>query len=272
MPLLSTMLAVAGEVLLHIPKSVGAKLAETVVLPAWYQAVANRNAPRLWKQVFVEAGRCTPDFPEVDLEKLSLTPGFLRLLINSFRPDRQHEFPDCRLFALTTAFELMDNHRTADPLVIRKFASNLHRIWCTTLNGRAGLKYYLNDQRALHPSKLMQDSSCSPNLDPILSDPVQLATAYFGTYTQPNGADEVTIWLSGADRVVDYTRRVAVAVLDAHGAEYGFFRGNYDYSLNRGGADLWLRAVHRDTTRFTETAWFQRYELGDTSGELLWAM
>jgi hypothetical protein len=275
MPLLQTVLSPFAEVLLHVPKGLGAKAAEVIVLPMWFERVANRQAPRQWRGAFEEAMRRTPELHGVSAD-FCLAPGFLRLLVNSFRPDRQHGFPDARLMALTLAFELWIQRQQTDPVVVRKFAGNLYLAWCRVLNRHAALKWYLKDVRDIHPVELMKDHSCTPELDAVLSDPVKLAEAFLSSYSQLNGADEVTVWLPNSEGDVSYdaktARPVVVAMLSANGAEFGFFRDRFDYSLSRKGTRLWLRAAFENTSELTETASFQGYALGDVSGRALWLL
>jgi hypothetical protein len=247
------------------------KFFETFTLPILFRQVAKFKAPKFWRRAFIAASELTPEFPAEFAVKLAKRPSLLRFLLNTFKIGKP--FPTTTDFAVAIGFELNYDEIAIEPVVIRKFATNLRREWCKALNLHPSMKIYLKDIRDVHPAVVIdKDGQCDPDLEDTLSDVLKLRCAYFKSYSESGGTDEVRVYVPNADDYVSYEEKLTVSVMlhSAQGADYGFFRVRQDYALVRSGAKQWLRACHQNEKLNTETAVFQCNDFGNISGPLLW--
>lgn len=251
------------------------KYFENFTLPRLYKLAAEVDSPRYWKNAFLSAAKLTPELPlklALDLSQAE-NSSLIRFLVNTFKPEKQ--FPSATDFAISIGYELLQRSVSIKPYIIRKFASNVRREWCKTLNSHPIMKYYLQERRDIHPASIVnQDASCDESLDRILSDMVELRCAYIKAYSEPNGTDEVQVWVQNAQGYVDKAESsrivVNVKLYSAQGADFGFFRVWNDYSLLRDGSHKWLTSCYQNQKLGMETAEFQGYPLGEKSGPILW--
>lgn len=253
------------------------KYFEKATLPRLYKLAAEADSPRYWKSAFDSAARLTPEVPpELALYlSQSETRSLIRFLVNTFKPEKK--FPSAKDFAISIGYELLQHSISIKPYIIRKFAANVRREWCKSLNSHPIMKYYLKERRDIHPASIINhDASCDESLDIILSDVVRLRCEYIRAYSEPDGTDEVQVWIQNAEDYVDRSDDgriiVPVKLHSAQGADFGFFRVWNDYSLIREGEHRWLEVCYHNRKLGAETAEFQGYSLGEISGPILWLL
>lgn len=257
------------------------KVFTDVLWPKWLSFVAKADSPKVWKKVFrktaIETNTLDPDFAE----KISRAPSVVRLMLNTFKPDRKP--PTAEDYAISIAFEILqrDYHflsdRAVDSWRIRNFSSAVRREWLNTINESPVLKVRLKDIRDKHPSEFMSESaSCDPSLDEVLDDPTELRKAFFITYTTPDRTEDVIVWLPGEHGAVKLSQderiTVKVGINAALGADLGFVRMGQDYSLfDTSDKVEWLQVAFRDDSRAIETMNFGRRSVGKETDHILWA-
>ena len=258
-------------------KTLFEKCIDKFMLPRVYGLAAGVYSRWCWKQSFRAAAALTPEIPAGLAARLSRADALCvyRFLGNTFKPEKR--FPTAKDFAFAVGYELRLDCVDLEPHVIRKFAVNARREWCKALNSRTLLKYYLKERRDIHPASLINtDASCGDDLDPVLRDGVALRCALFESYSEPAGEDEARVWLPDEHGTVEKSeeRRITVSVMlhSAQGTDLGFFRVCNDYSLVRGGKDIWLTRCFHNEKLGAETAEFQGYNLGDTNAPVLWML
>lgn len=251
------------------------KLFETFTLPKLIRLVGELDSPKYWKKSFQSASKLTPEFPEEIVSNLVNNRALLRFLLNTFKVEKQ--LPTITDFTIAIAFELRRNHIEVSTGSVKKFAANLYREWCKSLNNQPSLKNYLKDTRDIHPSALFEENEVfDDELNSIISDDKTLQIKYFESYSEKGGSDTIRVYLQNEDRFLPYSVDDGLVVTlnlhTAQGADFGFFLIGYDYVLIKEGKQYWLRGCYKNKTLGTETARFQNHELGDTSGEVLWLM
>jgi hypothetical protein len=256
------------------------KVFTDILWPKWLGFVSNSDSPKIWKKVFKKSAENTSTIP-VDLAvKLSSSPSVVRLMLNTFKPDRN--VPTAKDFAISIAFELRqkDYHFNTDTEVenwrVRNFASTVRREWLSVINGSPVLKSRLKDVRDKHPSEFLSESAeCTPELDIILSDKIKLKKSFFQTYNTPDATEKVIVWLPGELGAVEWSPEgritVEVGLNAAFGADLGFFRMGHDYSLYDTSDKVeWLSVAYRDVKRALETMDFGSRSVGVKTDHRLW--
>lgn len=245
--------------------------------PLWMRGLGQLRAPRKWRNCFTHAARHA-DIPiEIAVEVAAL-PALQRLLINTFRPDRS--VPSATDFALAIAFELSQcdyKPFTKYPLnasQIREWAVNIRKAWLTAIIDSLVLKERFKTLRDAHPAGFIhKDAACMPYFEKLLSQKLSLQVAYFSTFTTPDATDVVRVWLPNESGLVYCdpisNESVAVAMNTAEGADRGFFRVGFDYSIDRTGDRL--HVCFLDKSRTVEAGHFGGYSVGRSSNHTLWA-
>lgn len=256
------------------------KVFTDVLWPKWLGFVSKSDSPKVWKRVFNKSSKNTNTIPTDLAIKLSKAPSVVRLMLNTFKPDRT--VPTAQDFAISIAFELaqQDYHFNTEERVenwqIRNFASTLRREWLAVINENPVLKSRLKDVRDKHPSEFLAESAaCTPELDEILSNKTELKKSFFRTYNTPDATEKVIVWLPGEHGSVKWSleERITVEVgLNASlGADLGFFRMGQDYSLYDTSDKVeWLSIAYRDDKRALETMEFGHRNVGVRTDHWLW--
>ena len=256
------------------------KIFTDILWPKWLGFVSKSDSPKIWKKVFRESAEKTSTIPVSLAINVSSAPSVVRLMMNTFKPDRS--MPTAKDFAISIAFELgcKDWILSADQEVrvwqIRNFASTVRREWLSAINENPVLKSRLKDVRDKHPSGFLSEcAECTPELDSVLIDKTELRKSFFKTYNTPDATERVTVWLPGEHGAVKWSpeERITVEVeLNASfGADLGFFRIGLGYSLYDTSDKVeWLRAAYRDDRRALETMDFGNRSVGVRTEKILW--
>ncbi|MGP9808650.1 hypothetical protein ACT3TQ_09960 [Halomonas sp. AOP12-C2-37] len=256
------------------------KIFTDILWPKWLGFVSKSDSPKIWKKVFRESADKTSTIPVSLAIDISSAPSVVRLMLNTFKPDRS--MPTAKDFALSIAFELsykdwgLNVGQEVKAWQIRNFASTVRKEWLSAINESPVLKSRLKDVRDKHPSGFLSESAeCTPALDPILIDKTELKKSFFKTYNTPDATEKITVWLPGEHGAVRWSpeERITVEVeLNASfGADLGFFRIGHDYSLyDTSEKAEWLRAAYRDDKRALETMDFGYRSVGVRTKNILW--
>lgn len=249
-----------------------------VLWPLWTKALTKAASPRVWTRCIHRSAEQVGIDPRL-ATNLSSLPALQRLLINTFKPDR--EVPTASDFAVAIAFELhqedfvctFDEKLSATE--IRHWAANARQYWLNTIIESPVLRVRYKEIRDKHPATaIASDASCMPEIENILGDRVSLLTAYFGSFSVPNATETVYVWLPSEDQAVhwDLDRRlvVPVALNTTQGADRGFFRTGHDYSLNDQDPAEWLHICYLDRRRLMETGMFGSRLIGSETDHVLW--
>ncbi|OMH26652.1 hypothetical protein [Motiliproteus sp. MSK22-1] len=256
------------------------KIFTDVLWPKWLGFVSKSDSPKIWKRVFKKSSETTNTIP-VDLAvQLSSAPSVVRLMLSTFKPDRN--VPTAKDFAISIAFELgqQDYHFNTDQKVrdwqIRNFASTVRREWLSVINESPVLKSRFKDVRDKHPSEFLSESAeCTPELNSVLNDKTELKKYFFQSYTTPDATEKVIVWLPGEHGAVKWSPEeritVEVGLNAALGADLGFFRMGHDYSLYDTSDKVeWLSVAYRDDKRALETMDFGFRSVGVKTEHRLW--
>ncbi len=251
-----------------------------VLWPTWLGFVSKSDSPKIWKKVFKYSAQTTETLPPDLAIQLSTAPSVVRLMLNTFKPDRN--IPAAKDFAISIAFELQHQEHNFSPYKnipawrVRNFASTVRREWLLAINENPILKARLKDIRDRHPSEFLSESAeCTPELDIIINNKSELKKTFFLTYSTPDATEKVVVWLPGDDGVVDWSPEgritVKVGLNAALGADLGFFRIGHDYSLYDTSDKVeWLSVAYRDAKRALETMSFGSRSVGYKSQHILW--
>ncbi len=251
-----------------------------VLWPKWLHFVSKADSPKVWQLVFEKAARNTNTFsPELAI-KLSRAPSVIRLMLNTFKPDRN--VPTAKDFAFSIAFEIRqhDYHCYINEVVecwkIRSFAATVRSEWLNTINESPILKSRLSDVRDKHPSEFLSESAdCMPDIDEVLSNDTALRKAFFKTYNTPDATEKIVVWLPDKTGSVkwgpDERITVEVGLNAALGADLGFFRMGHDYSLYDSATKIEMLSIaYRDNKRALETMEFGDRKIGISTDYSLW--
>lgn len=256
------------------------KVFTDVLWPKWLGFVSKSDSPKIWKGVFKKSAETTNTIPLKLAVQLSSAPSVVRLMLSTFKPDRN--VPTAKDFAISIAFELtqQDFHFNTDQSVknwqIRNFASTVRREWLSVINESPVLKSRFRDVRDKHPSEFISESAeCTPELDSVLNDKTELRKSYFNSYSTPDATEKVIVWLPNQHGVVRWSLEerviVEVGLNAALGADLGFFRVGHDYSLYDTSDKVeWLSVAYRDDKRALETMDFGSRRVGVTTKHTLW--
>lgn len=248
--------------------------------PKWLGFASKSDSPIIWKRVFEKSAETTGTIPTDLAIQLSSAPSIVRLMLSTFKPDR--DVPTAKDFAISIAFELgqQDYHFNTDQAVkdweIRNFASTVRREWLSVINESPIYKSRFKDVRDKHPSEFLRESAeCTPELDQVLNDKTELKKSFFKSYSTPDATEKVIVWLPGEHGEVNWSPgeriTVEVGLNAALGADLGFFRMGYDYSLYDTSDKVeWLSVAYRDDKRALETMDFGYRSVGVKTGHRLW--
>ena len=247
----------------------------------WLKYFSISKSPKIWEKIFSKTAKKTHTIPPVLAVKLSSCPSIVKLMLNTFKPDR--EVPSAEDFAINIYFELnhkdnlLNNSETISTWRVRNFASSVRQAWLLEINNNLVLKSHFQDVRNNHPSNFMTNSaSCSSQFDTILNDRIEVRKKYFQNFSTPDATEKIIVWLPNSSNYVEYdsSDRINVEVnLNASvGADIGFCRTGYDYSLRRDNVDdEWLQVACRDNKEAVETMQFKSISIGRLTKNILWA-
>ncbi|MBP59520.1 MULTISPECIES: hypothetical protein [Idiomarina] len=256
------------------------KVFTDILWPKWLGFVSKSDSPKIWGRVFNKSAETTNTIPVGLAVQLSSTPSVLRLMLSTFKPDRN--VPTAKDFAVSIAFELdqqdyrFNTDQTVRDWQIRNFSSTVRREWLSVINESPVLKSRFKDVRDKHPSEFLSESAeCTPDLDSVLNDKTELKKSFFKSYTTPDATEKVIVWLPGdhgsVERSPEERITVEVGVNAALGADLGFFRMGHDYSLYDTSDKVeWLRVAYRDDNRALETMDFGFRSVGVETKHMLW--
>lgn len=256
------------------------KIFTDVLWPKWLGFISKSDSPKIWRRIFEKTADKTNTLPVNLAIELSKAPSIIRLMLNTFKPDR--EVPSARDFAISITFELnqqnyhFNTEIKPDLWQIRNFASSVRREWLNAINESPVLKARLKDVRDKHPSVFLSASAeCTPEIEETLADSIALKKAFFSTYNTPDATEKVIVWLPGPHGAVKWSPEeritVEVGLNAAIGADLGFFRTGYDYSLYDTSMEVeWLSVAYRDDKRALETMDFGFRSVGVKTNHLLW--
>ena len=256
------------------------KIFTDILWPKWLGFISKSDSPKIWKQVFEKSAEATNTIPSVLAIRLSSAPSVARLMLNTFKPDRN--VPSAKDFAISIAFELVqqDYHfNTEQDLMdwqIRNFSSTVRREWLYVINENPVLKSRFKYLRDKHPSEFLSESAeCTPELDSIINDKTELKKHFFRSYSVPDATEKVIVWLPGESGGVKWSQEeritVEVGINAAFGADLGFIRMGHDYSLyDTADRVQWLRVAYRDDERALETMDFGFRSVGVKTENRLW--
>jgi len=256
------------------------KVFTDVLWPKWLGFASKSDSPKIWKSVFKKSSEITNTIPVALAVKLSSAPSVVRLMLSTFKPDRN--VPTAKDFAISIAFELsqQDYHFNTGQIIrdwqIRNFASTVRKEWLSVINESPVLKFRFKDVRDKHPSVFLSNSAeCTPELDLVLNDKTELRKSFFQSYSTPDATEKVIVWLPGEHGAVKWSpeERITVEVdLNASlGADLGFFRMGHDYSLYDTLDKVeWLSVAYRDDKRALETMDFGSRSVGVKTEHRLW--
>lgn len=258
-------------------KFVGMAFTE-VLWPVWKKALVKAGAPRVWSKCFqisAESVGIDPSFAA----HYSRLPALQRLLINTFKPDRP--IPSATDFAVSIAFEQhQQDHKCTfnvrlSSSEIRHWAAGARQAWLDTIIESTILRGRYKDVRDKHPAAAMgADASCMPDLDKTLDDRVTLLKTYFSSFSAPNATETVYVWLP-SDRETVHSEPgqrilVPVPLNTTQGADRGFFRVGYDYSLRDDSPIESLHICYLDDKRLMEAGQFGCRSIGKRTDHILW--
>jgi hypothetical protein len=231
----------------------------------------------MWVSCFKAAARAT-GIDTRSAAALATTPALQRLFVNSFKPARA--VPSASDFAVSFAFELRQDYGpeiglSLSSAKIRHFAVNVRRRWLETIIESPLLRERFKDVRDSHPAAAISvGASCMPEFEPIIEDRLSLLRLYFAGFTTTDATETVYVWLPDADDIVhsDPARRdiVPVALDTSQGADRGFFRVGYNYSLADAEPMEWLHVCYLNASRLMEAGQFGKRVVGQHTGHVLW--
>lgn len=256
------------------------KVFTDVLWPKWLGFISKSDSPKIWKKVFGTTAVQTNTLSKNLAEEISKSPSVVRLMLNTFKPDRK--VPSAEDYAISIGYELIqkDYHFYTEEKVesweIRNFSSAVRRAWLNTINESPVLKARLKDIRDKHPSEFMSEgASCNTELDSTLQDSNKLRKSYFESFATPDKTEEVIVWLPNEYGAVKWSPEekiiVKVGLNASLGADLGFVRMGQDYSLfDTSDKVEWLQVAYRDDSRAIETMNFGRRSIGRETNHVLW--
>lgn len=256
------------------------KIFTDVLWPKWLGFISKSNSPKIWKKVFCTTAIQTNTFSKKLAEEISKSPSVVRLMLNTFKPDRK--FPSAEDYAISIAYELIQKdylfsfEEKIETWQIRNFSAAVRRAWINTIIESPILKARFKDIRDKHPSDFMlEDASCDPSFNSVLQSPSKLKESYFKSFITPDKTEEVIVWLPNEYGVVecspDKSITVKVGLNASLGADLGFIRVGQDYSLfNTSNEVEWLQVAYRDDVRAIETMNFGSRNVGCATNHILW--
>lgn len=251
--------------------SIASALVGSVLKVVWGRAYTRH----LWKSCFKVAAK-NSDFDQCLATKLAFAPALERLLNNTFKADRS--VPSASDFAIAVAFELFVRDGVISvkpsPDQIRHFAVDVRMQWLNGIIHSSALQSRFVSVRDLHPAKFVSaDASCLFEKNRLLGDCKDLLEHYFASFTTSDSTEVVRVWLPDDEGKVHYDKRrrriVDVKLNTSFGADRGFFRVGFDYSIERTGDRLHVCFLNAKTNM--ESGHFGRYSIGRATPHVLWA-
>lgn len=200
--------------------------------------------------------------------------------VASISEKNDKKIPTADDFAVATAFEMEHSvffrDKPNDLAEIENFAAMVRRKWLLRIDETPSLKTQFIQAHSQHPVEaLLADAVCSPCIKGVLSDKVKLQKTYFESYSTPGAPEQVVVWLPGEHNAVEWKREMSVEVLlgPEHGADLGFYRQGFDYSISDCGGHegkRWLQAAYLDNKRFLEIGLFGSFDVNSIKGPVLW--
>lgn len=243
-------------------KSVFGKVFDSLLWPLSIRELGNALSRRTWVRAFAKAARYVPTVSKNVAMGLAYSPGLKRFLINTFKPDR--EFPTSSTIAIAMAFELSVKTIRISTDSIRMLAANVRREWLAALNRNPILKKSFAEERGKYPSDLMiEGAQCGKELDPVLDNLEMVKEKYFLSYQTADTVNTIKVWLPDQENIIHYrdglVKTLEIDVNVSQGLDLGFFRSDYDYSLEIEGEIVWLSEVRFDAKRQVEAPTFQPF-------------
>jgi hypothetical protein len=181
-------------------------------------------------------------------------------------------------FAIAISFELAQNDYefSYEPTVeqIRHFAVDVRREWLIGIINSSALRERFKSVRDSHAAKLIgTDASCLPTEDQVLGDRKAVAMKYFEGFTTSDSTETVKVWMPDNDGVIHFDGELSLTVTvklnTSQGADQGFFRVGFDYSIERSGDRL--HVCFFDPKTKMEAGHFGVYSVGRATNHVLWA-
>lgn len=243
--------------------------------PIWRALVGYFAPGILWNSCF-RAAAISANVDSTLALALAKSPALERLMTNTFKSDRA--VPTATDFAVSLLFELHESglpSKKIPPLSnIRHFAVDARRAWLNGVIKNAILRSRFQSTRDEHPAKFMNlGSSCLDTQGLACDDIEALRCMYFESFSAPDATETVCVWFPDLEGVVHYDsenrRVVEVALNTSIGADRGFFRVGYDYSIKRSGDRLHVCFLNTQTKM--EAGHFGQYCVGRATSTTLWA-
>lgn len=252
-------------------------LASSLLGPLVQFSWTKSYTPVLWRRCFKKAA-VSAGFDPVIAARLSDAPGLQRLMINTFKADR--DVPSAIDFAIAIAFELFhkdgdkDGGHSSSSDRIRHLAVDVRQLWINGIINSAALQKNFGSIRDAHPAKYISvGASCLPEDNEVLADWNSLFVQYFSNYSTADSTEIVRVWMPNDDGFVHFSHEqrniVDVALNTSVGADRGFFRVGFDYSILRTGDKL--HVCFLDYKTGMEAGHFGSYSVGRASPAVMWA-
>ncbi|MFT5708190.1 MAG: hypothetical protein ACI9ES_002492 [Oceanospirillaceae bacterium] len=251
-----------------------------IIFPNWKRSASYSISPRPWLRAFTTVARDTNIISVKLATSLASSPSLLRVLLNSFSSDKT--FASAKEFAINIAFEISQPNFTIElsdlPELwrLREFATAVRLQWLNTIE----TSFIFNSRfQSIHNistrQQSMDDTDCSIALDNMLCNRDQLTREYFAYYNVDNATTQMTVWLPDSKGYVatDSCSSITLSVLSdiEKGAELGFFRQNFDYSIGIANQRQWLQESSIDRLQALESAKFENLQLGHLSKHIVWS-
>lgn len=243
--------------------------------PVWRALVGYFAPGLLWNSCF-RAGATTAEIEPRLALALAKAPALERLMINTFKSDRV--VPTAMDFAVSLSFELHELGLSSGGIPpssnIKNFAVDVRRAWLNGVIENVTLRNRFQSARGEHPAKYITvDSSCLDAKGLVLDDVGAVQRRYFENFAAPDATEIVCVWLPDIEGNIHYEpqnrRIVEVALNTSFGADRGFFRVGYDYSIKRSGDRLHVCFLNTQTKM--EAGHFGQYCVGRATSMTLWA-
>lgn len=243
--------------------------------PIWRALVGYFAPGLLWTSCF-RAAAISANIETKLVLALAKSPALERLMINTFKSDRA--VPTAMDFAVSLSFELhelgLPPGKIPPSSNIRHFAVDVRRAWLNGVIKNVILRARFQSARDEHPARFMNLGSSCLDMQGLAWDDVEaLRCRYFENFAAPDATETVCVWLPDLEGIVHYDPRnrrvVEVALNTSIGADRGFFRVGYDYSIKRSGDRLHVCFLNTQTKM--EAGHFGQYCVGRATSKTLWA-
>jgi hypothetical protein len=250
-----------------------------IIMPNWKRSAFYGISPRPWLKTFTKVAKETNTLPVSLAASLAASPSFLRVLLNCF--SKKKSFPTVKEITINIAFEL------SQPLFVTRleelpelwrlkvFASALRKQWLEHIDQSFVLNSQFINVHKRSPKQLIdQGGDLSSLLDSTLCNSEKLATAYFQSYACDKVLAQVTVWLDSNNTSANASTlsqaSLNVSINPDKGAELGFFRQGFDYSIGQSHQQQWLQKSSLDRSKALESAEFENLQLGHLTEHVFW--